>query len=69
MAGNRTVRLGCNLGQRMGLATRVTHHETEWDKALPYSKIPAPSVFKMLKNFGPGGEFVTVIFDVEMLYI
>lgn len=53
----------------MGLATRVTHHETEWDKALPYSKIPAPSVFKMLKNFGPGGEFVTVIFDVEMLYI
>ncbi|EAT41552.1 AAEL006827-PA [Aedes aegypti] len=55
MAGNRTVRLGCNLGQRMGLATRVTHHETEWDKALPYSKIPAPSVFKMLKNFGPGG--------------
>lgn len=31
--------------------------DSEWDSALPYSKIPGPSVFKMLKDFAPGGEF------------
>nr|XP_019932969.2 cytochrome P450 CYP12A2-like [Aedes albopictus] len=31
--------------------------DSEWDSALPYSKIPGPSVFKMLKDFAPGGRY------------
>ncbi|XP_062548455.1 cytochrome P450 CYP12A2-like [Armigeres subalbatus] len=31
--------------------------DQEWDSALPYSKIPGPGVFEMLKNFAPGGRY------------
>lgn len=28
---------------------------TEWNKALPYSQIPGPTAFQLLRNFLPGG--------------
>ncbi|XP_065083608.1 cytochrome P450 CYP12A2-like [Ochlerotatus camptorhynchus] len=31
--------------------------EPEWDSALPYSKVPGPSVLKMVKDFAPGGRY------------
>lgn len=31
--------------------------ETEWKNAKPYSEIPGPSTFGMIKHFGPGGKY------------
>lgn len=35
--------------------------DSEWDNALPFSKIPGPNVFQMLKSFAPGGEFTSKV--------
>ncbi|XP_055539547.1 probable cytochrome P450 12a4, mitochondrial [Wyeomyia smithii] len=31
--------------------------DTEWDRAVPFERVPTPSVFRMLKNFAPGGRY------------
>lgn len=49
-------------------AFRIQHHSTqtvpsgevndlEWDSALPYSKIPSPTLWHSLQNYKPGGRY------------
>lgn len=63
-ASGSSVRFRSTQVQPQPVAT-ADSRDPEWDSALPYSKVPGPGVFTMLKNFAPGGESEHFRFRVD----
>uniref|UniRef100_A0A182INU6 Uncharacterized protein n=1 Tax=Anopheles atroparvus TaxID=41427 RepID=A0A182INU6_ANOAO len=47
--------------------SEVAEQDPEWDNALPYERIPSPSLFGFLKEFGPFGRYKdATLYDINL---